>query len=50
VLLELAGFHTPTDVLGGLLLATVAVTGAVVLERSGLLDRWSALGRARSRA
>jgi len=50
VLLELAGFHTPTDVLGGLLLATVAVTGAVALERSGLLDRWSALGRARSRA
>ena len=36
-LTELAGFHPPTDVLGGLLLATVAVAGAVVMERSGLL-------------
>jgi membrane-associated phospholipid phosphatase len=36
VLLDLAGFHTPTDLLGGLLLATAAVAGAVVLERSGL--------------
>lgn len=35
VLLELAGFHTPTDVAGGLLLATIAVA----LGRSGLLRR-----------
>lgn len=46
VLLELAGFHTPTDIAGGLLLATVAVAGAVTLERSGIVDRWR-LGRAR---
>jgi membrane-associated phospholipid phosphatase len=39
VLLELAGFHTPTDVVGGLLLATAAAAGAVALERSGLLRR-----------
>jgi membrane-associated phospholipid phosphatase len=39
VLLELAGFHTPTDIVGGLLLATVATVGAVELERSGLLRR-----------
>jgi len=37
VLLELAGFHTVTDVVGGLLLATVAVAAAVGLEGSGLL-------------
>jgi len=37
VLLELAGFHTVTDVGGGLLLATVAVAAAVGLEGSGLL-------------
>ena len=43
VLLVLAGFHTPTDVAGGLLLATAAVAGAVVLERSGLLGRRAAL-------
>lgn len=47
VLLELAGFHTPTDVLGGVLLATVAVAGALALERSGLLDRRRALRGAR---
>ena len=35
VLLELAGFHTPTDVAGGLLLATVAAA----VGRSGLLRR-----------
>lgn len=35
VLLELAGFHTPTDIAGGLLLATVAVAFA----GSGLLRR-----------
>jgi membrane-associated phospholipid phosphatase len=50
VLLELAGFHTPTDVVGGLLLATVAAASAVALERSGqlgLLRRRAALRRAR---
>jgi membrane-associated phospholipid phosphatase len=36
-LLELAGFHTPTDVAGGLLLAVVAAGAAV--EASGLLRR-----------
>jgi membrane-associated phospholipid phosphatase len=46
VLLELAGFHTPTDLVGGLLLATAAVAGAVVLERSGL-RRGAALRRPR---
>jgi membrane-associated phospholipid phosphatase len=50
VLLELAGFHTPTDILGGLLLATAAAAGAVVVERSGLLRRGRALGRAGARA
>jgi membrane-associated phospholipid phosphatase len=51
VLLELAGFHTPTDLAGGLLLATVAAVGAVELERSGLLrGAGSALRRARLRA
>jgi len=39
VLLELAGFHTPTDVVGGLLLATAAAASAVVVERSGGLRR-----------
>lgn len=39
VLLELAGFHTPTDVVGGLLLATAAAAGAVAVERSGFLRR-----------
>jgi membrane-associated phospholipid phosphatase len=48
VLLELAGFHAPTDILGGLLLATVAVAGAVALDRSGLLGRRAALRRARA--
>jgi membrane-associated phospholipid phosphatase len=47
VLLELAGFHTPTDVAGGLLLAVVAVAGEAVLERSGLL-RHGAAGLRRS--
>jgi membrane-associated phospholipid phosphatase len=49
VLLELAGFHAPTDILGGVLLATVAVAGAVELERSGLLGGGAALRRARAR-
>jgi membrane-associated phospholipid phosphatase len=47
VLLELAGFHTPTDLIGGLLLATVAVAGAVALERSGQLRLRPAFRRAR---
>jgi membrane-associated phospholipid phosphatase len=52
VLLELAGFHTPTDIAGGLLLATVAVAAAGALERSGLLGSWrrAALRRARARS
>jgi len=50
VLLELAGAHTPTDVLGGLLLATVAAAGAVELGRSGLLRRGAALRRPGARA
>lgn len=45
VLLELAGFHTPTDLVGGLLLATVAVAAAVEVERSGFLGRRAALRR-----
>jgi membrane-associated phospholipid phosphatase len=49
-LLELAGFHTPTDVVGGLLLATAAGSGAVALERSGLLGSRAALRRARTGA
>jgi membrane-associated phospholipid phosphatase len=47
VLLELAGFHTPTDIAGGLLLAVVAAVGAAQLERSGLLRR-PALRRTRT--
>ena len=39
VLLELAGLHTPTDLVGGLLLATAAVAGAAAVERSGFLRR-----------
>ena len=35
VLLEVAGFHTPTDIAGGLFLAVTAVA----LERSGFLRR-----------
>lgn len=50
VLLELAGFHTPTDVAGGLFLAAIAAAGAVELERSGLLRRRAALRRADARA
>jgi membrane-associated phospholipid phosphatase len=48
VLLELAGFHTPTDIVGGLLLAATAAAAAGELERSGLLRRRLALRRARS--
>jgi membrane-associated phospholipid phosphatase len=46
-LLVLAGFHTPTDVVGGLFLATVAAVGAVWLDRSGLLRLGAALRRTR---
>jgi len=45
VLLELAGLHTPTDVVGGLLLATAAAAGVVALDGSGLLRRRAALRR-----
>ena len=48
VLLELAGFHTPTDVAGGLLLALVAVVCAAVAERSGFLRRRAARLRRRA--
>jgi membrane-associated phospholipid phosphatase len=44
VLLELAGFHTPTDLAGGLLLATATGAGAVAVERSGVLRRRAGLG------
>jgi membrane-associated phospholipid phosphatase len=47
VLLELAGFHTPTDIAGGLLLATVAVAGATVFSGSGFLRGRAAPRRAR---
>jgi membrane-associated phospholipid phosphatase len=47
-LLELAGFHTPTDVAGGLLLAVTAAAGAIELERSGLLRRCFAFRGARA--
>jgi membrane-associated phospholipid phosphatase len=50
VLLELAGFHTPTDLVGGLLLATAAAAGAVAVERSGSLRRRAGLRRVRSGA
>jgi len=49
-LTELAGFHTPTDVAGGLLLAEIAVAGAVAIGRLGFLRRRSALRRARAGA
>jgi len=45
VLLELAGFHTPTDVAGGLLLAAAAAAAAAA--SAGLLRRRLALDRAR---
>jgi membrane-associated phospholipid phosphatase len=48
VLLELAGLHTPTDLAGGLLLATAAGAGAVAVERSGRLRLRVALRRAGS--
>ena len=48
VLLELAGFHTPTDLVGGLLLATTAAVGAVALVGSGFLRRRVRLRRVRT--
>jgi membrane-associated phospholipid phosphatase len=48
VLLELAGFHTPTDLAGGLLLATAAGAGALAVERSGLLRRRARFRRVRA--
>jgi membrane-associated phospholipid phosphatase len=48
VLLELAGFHTPTDIAGGLLLATAALAGALLFSSSGLLRRRAAFRRARA--
>ena len=39
ILLELAGLHTPTDLAGGLLLATAAAAGALTLASSGRLRR-----------
>jgi membrane-associated phospholipid phosphatase len=45
MLLELAGFHTPTDVVGGLLLATAAAAGAVALANSRFLRRRATLRR-----
>ena len=44
------GFHTPTDVAGGLLLAALLALGVVALERSGLLRRRAALRAARAAA
>jgi membrane-associated phospholipid phosphatase len=38
-LLELAGAHTPTDLIGGLLLAALAASGVAALEGSALLRR-----------
>lgn len=54
-LLELAGFHTPTDIAGGLLLAALLLLGASEPAGSALLRRRAALrgagaGRARARA
>jgi len=49
-LLVLAGFHTPTDVAGGLLLATVVLAGVAVLSRSGFLRGRAGLRGPRPRA
>ena len=48
VLLETAGFHTVTDVAGGLVLATVAAAGVVAFDDSGLLRRRRTALRARA--
>jgi membrane-associated phospholipid phosphatase len=50
VLLVAAGFHTPSDVLGGVLLAVPLLVAATAVERSGLLDRAALALRGRARA
>ena len=47
VLLEAGGFHTPSDVAGGLLLAFLLVLAAREVERSGLLRRRARAAAAR---
>jgi len=42
-LLVTAGFHTPSDVIGGMLLAALLALGVVALERSGVLRGRAAL-------
>ena len=49
VLLELAGFHTPTDLAGGLFLAAAAAAAAVAVDRSGALRRRAGLRLRRMR-
>lgn len=48
-LLEAGGFHTPTDVLGGLLLGALLVSAVTAAERSGALRGRAASGRATGR-
>ena len=48
ILLELVGGHTPTDLVGGLFLATAAAAGAVAVERSGRLRSRTGLWLRRS--
>lgn len=48
-LLELAGFHTPTDIAGGLLLAALLLLAVRELEDSALLRRRAALRAGRPR-
>jgi membrane-associated phospholipid phosphatase len=43
VLLELAGFHAPTDLVGGVLLATAAAAVGVAFAESGFLRRRAGL-------
>ncbi len=45
VLLELAGVHTPSDIVGGILLAVPLAAAAWAVERSGLLRRGAARAR-----
>jgi membrane-associated phospholipid phosphatase len=49
-LLELAGFHTPTDVAGGLLLAALLLLAVRELEGSALLRRRAGRAPRRARA
>lgn len=44
VLLELGGFHTPSDVVGGLLLGVLVASGGLLVERSRALGRAAAPG------